>query len=888
MQKLGFQFTAQSGMEQAVSAGLLRGRPFGGVSIAWSHDLDHAVKPISNFRHKRVVAVELMSENKKFLLISVYMPFFDASNRDECLAEASDALSMIEIIIENHPQHLVIIGGDLNTQLKGDSPFDSLWQDVSTRNQLAYCCDLFPSDGYTFRQEKLGQHKFLDHFLVSCQLRKDGLINNCQILDDGHNLSDHLPIMMSLSVSITAEIINSEKIPRVEMLRWNKLSTEVKKLYTERLSAMTDQMAFIRGDLSNNVCRSCHCPDEHCKYFLQQEYDDIISCIKSADEVLPRQKPGIQNDWWTPELSDLKNQSRDIHVIWVSEGKPRSGPTFTERCRVRSRYKCAIRKAQRDDKQEAWDKLHSAMATDDTTYFWKSWRSIYNKNCSQFPPVVDGCSDKKAIAEAFRQSFQSNSEPNNSGKVKNLEDEFVNEYKIFNEIHLSECNCERYDITVESVIEAICSLKSGKCGDDEGINAEHFHNAPYNFILRLSKLFKAMLLHSFVPNQFRLGHMVPIIKETNGSSSDISNYRGITISPIMSKIFDHLLKVMFSEQLTTSHLQFGFKKKNATTHAIFCLKQTVEYYINNGSRVYCTFLDASKAFDRLVHKGLFKKLIEKKLPKIFIDVIISWYDGLQCRVLWDGTYSDWFPVNAGVRQGGVLSPDFYGIYVDELIFILESSGVGCHYVKKFAAALMYADDMAVLAPSLKGLQKLLNLCENYCTNWDIKLNAKKSKNLWFGKGAPPKFCPTINGTPIEWVSKWKYLGVTLVHGPRFGCCIEETLCKYYRALNSILRVDGRSNDVVMLRLIESHCIPILSYAIEVIQVLDRKQKSKMRVAYNSAFRKIFNYSWRESVINLQHELGRSTWEELIEKRTVNFLSKIPLFPSYSLTRIVSN
>ena len=101
-------------------------------------------------------------------------------------------------------------------------------------------------------------------------------------------------------------------------------------------------------------------------------------------------------------------------------------------------------------------------------------------------------------------------------------------------------------------------------------------------------------------------------------------------------------------------------------------------------------------------------------------------------------------------------------------------------------------------------------------------------------------------------------------------------------------MDGRSNDVVMLRLIESHCIPILSYAIEVIQVLDRKQKSKMRVAYNSAFRKIFNYSWRESVSNLQHELGRSTWEELIEKRTVNFLSKIPLFPIDSLTRIVSN
>ena len=196
--------------------------------------------------------------------------------------------------------------------------------------------------------------------------------------------------------------------------------------------------------------------------------------------------------------------------------------------------------------------------------------------------------------------------------------------------------------------------------------------------------------------------------------------------------------------------------------------------------------------------------------------------------------------------------------------------------------------MAVLAPSIKGLQKLLLLCEGYCDRWDIKLNAKKSKNLWFGKGPPPSFCPSINGTQIEWVQKWKYLGVTLVHGSCFGCCIEETLSKYYRAMNSILRVDGRSDDIVMLRLIESHCISILSYAVEVLHVTDRKQRSKMRVAYNSAFRKLFNYSWRESVTNLQHELSRPTWEELIEKRKQKFLSKITLFPIDSLTSIVSN
>ena len=127
---------------------------------------------------------------------------------------------------------------------------------------------------------------------------------------------------------------------------------------------------------------------------------------------------------------------------------------------------------------------------------------------------------------------------------------------------------------------------------------------------------------------------------------------------------------------------------------------------------------------------------------------------------------------------------------------------------------------------------LLHICENYCLDLDIKLNAKKSKNLCFGKQDSPSFGLMLNGSPIEWVERWKYLGVSLIHGPRFGCCIDETISKFYRSANSILRVDGRSDDVVMLSLLETHCLPVLSYAIEVIHVADKKKLSKMQVAYN--------------------------------------------------------
>ena len=147
-----------------------------------------------------------------------------------------------------------------------------------------------------------------------------------------------------------------------------------------------------------------------------------------------------------------------------------------------------------------------------------------------------------------------------------------------------------------------------------------------------------------------MGFMIPIVKDLHGNKSDTSNYRGITISPILSKLFEHVLKIVFMDSLMTSPYQFGFKKKSSTVHALHCLRETVDYYVNNGSRVFCSFLDASKAFDRLVHSGLFIKLIDRKVPLPFLRIIMEWYDGLICRVKWGDQVSGWFPISEWTKE----------------------------------------------------------------------------------------------------------------------------------------------------------------------------------------------------------------------------------------------
>ena len=92
--------------------------------------------------------------------------------------------------------------------------------------------------------------------------------------------------------------------------------------------------------------------------------------------------------------------------------------------------------------------------------------------------------------------------------------------------------------------------------------------------------------------------------------------------------------------------------------------------------------------------------------------------------------------------------------------------------------------------------------------------------------------------------------------------IQDRLKRFYRCANAIFRTDGHLDELVMLQLAESHCIPLLTYAIEIIHVANRDERRQLRVAYNSVFRKIFGYRQSQSVIALQGLLGKPTWEQL--------------------------
>jgi hypothetical protein len=134
-------------------------------------------------------------------------------------------------------------------------------------------------------------------------------------------------------------------------------------------------------------------------------------------------------------------------------------------------------------------------------------------------------------------------------------------------------------------------------------------------------LLTALFSHGYVPDELCLSTVIPIPKDKRGDMSDSSNYRGIALSSIICKITDLIVLSRYNDLLMSSELQFGFKPKRSSGMCTMLLKEVESYYTSHASSVYCTFLDANKAFGRVNYTKLFTSLVDRQLPptyKIFV------------------------------------------------------------------------------------------------------------------------------------------------------------------------------------------------------------------------------------------------------------------------------
>ena len=250
-------------------------------------------------------------------------------------------------------------------------------------------------------------------------------------------------------------------------------------------------------------------------------------------------------------------------------------------------------------------------------------------------------------------------------------------------------------------------------------------------------------------------------------------------------------------------------RSNMAPYTTFVVNEIIQYYLNNDSNVYVTLLDASRAFDRVNYVKLFRVLVKRKLCPLVTRFLLMLYTNQSIRVKWGSCISSVCAVSNGVKQGGVMSPILFTIYIDELLNRLRVEKLGCHIGHIFSGALGYADDVILLAPTLFSVRKMLDVCKQFADEYDVLFNSSKSKLMFFGSSSDrPEVTPILfMDNVIELVSHEKHLGDVIGQN-----------CTKIQIHGSINEFNGKTNMInahfhhiqfdSLYQLFKTYCMPL--------------------------------------------------------------------------------
>ena len=418
-------------------------------------------------------------------------------------------------------------------------------------------------------------------------------------------------------------------------------------------------------------------------------------------------------------------------------------------------------------------------------------------------------------------------------------------------------------ITAIEVNTAVSRSKARKALGPDNISNElvkHTLTDSFDFILHaLNNIFKT---HTF-PVEWTTSNIIPIHKK--GDKNVCDNYRSIWLTSLFSKIYtailDKRLGCFTTRNKTLPEEQAGFREGYSTIDHIFSLYAMIKKQFTKDRKLYVCFVDYRKAFDSVNREALFNILERNGISGDYLLAIKSIYKSVLASVKKDGNLSDYFECPSGLKQGCLLSPKLFTIFMTEISKKLNQDGIhGIQFLSNYPLIfhLLFADDLALVSDTVGGLQKQLNILREQSLRLGLEINLTKTQVVVFRKGGYlAKIEKWYYGEhKLQVVNCYTYLGLNFTTRLSFNNATSPFIAK---AKQSCFQINRSLNSIncynlnVFAKLFDSKVYPVLSYACELWGMNDMPEIEKVHTV---CMKRFLNVSIHCSNVTLYADTGR--------------------------------
>ena len=552
----------------------------------------------------------------------------DARDKDSymhCLDQLEEILNIYSLT------HAVFIVGDMNASLmsrKGNLQ-DSLLKEFVDRNAL---CWKQHGEETFFHPNKTDRAE-IDYIFFSKNgenLVKSVAVERCTSL----NTSDHVPVHTHINIE-TCE--KSRAVATVIQLKpkWDKCD----KIMYKR-SIRQNLLSFDTFLPASTAETDILQPLAHLNAVLKQATKDSIPNYKSSMKVKNKKR------CWTQRIQDAMKHSRLVWWEWRKAGEPENQDHPARQRMIEAKQ--LLRKEQRlEAAKQRNARIEDIMSSDNSssTFFKLVNNQRKSSNAQLHSLNVNGkvCETDEDIREGWATHFQKLATP--------LESEcFDEDYKELVDLDVSVITklCETEDrpvfpVNEKEVVAALRKLKNNKAVDVMGLTAEHFKLGGCNLVEFLTAFLNYLISAKKVSAVLKEGTLTPIFKK--GDTSDPGNYRGITVTPVLLKVLEHILNTRHNEIFlsTQSRLQRGFTEGCSSINAAVILSECILESSSNKQDLWLTTLDTQKAFDVVDHNSLLRRMYLDGIHGDDWLLVKDLYTDCSSRIKWAGGLSH--PIN---------------------------------------------------------------------------------------------------------------------------------------------------------------------------------------------------------------------------------------------------